>query len=263
MINAEYFLILLIIIVLSVPFAIIGHIVYWKKINYVYDTIAHATVLGIVFSIVFDLYAEIIVSLLSLLFVFIFYFLQKIRITKDSILIIYMQFSIAVSYLLISLYNLDEEIAHLFFGNIADLNVLNLYFIMVIAFLLGIFCYYNWDNILLDVLNQDIANVEGKKHSLSEIVFLILLSLLIVFGVKLMGALLLPTIILFPVLVLSYLTSSPFKSILLSSAMTILVASFTLCIIRFLHLDLSLLGAIMTIVYFFFLILKFFFVKKF
>jgi zinc transport system permease protein len=208
-------IIILISVLLGLIFAPLGCFVLWKKYVYFGDGLAHASMLSAVISILLDipiLYTGIVNAMLFALVVF------KLKNKSGNNAAIGMTSSIMISIALMLSYIFPNKFnfSGLLFGDIVtarpeDIIVLIALFVCVILFFL---IYYR--KIVIILLSKEIALSRGINVNMIEFIFIILLSFSVLATLKIVGALLVTSIILIPAMIARIIASSPLQMILFS-----------------------------------------------
>jgi zinc transport system permease protein len=198
---------------ISLIFAPIGCLVLWKRYVYFGDGLAHASMLAAVLSVISGvpiLYAGIINTLLFALIVF------KLRGKSGNNAAIGFASSVMLSIALILSYIFPNRfnVDRLLFGDIIAANISDLYTLFMILLCVVIFLAITYRDLLLIILSRDVAYSRGIKVQLLEFIFLAILSFAVLVTVKIVGALLVTSIILIPAMIARLISHSPLKMII-------------------------------------------------
>ncbi|WP_375326883.1 metal ABC transporter permease [Candidatus Tisiphia endosymbiont of Nemotelus uliginosus] len=231
------FLIILTIILISLIFAPLGCISLWKKYVYFGDGLAHASLLAGSISIIchFSVISSgVIVAILFAILVFIL----NNKAVGSSVVILVSSFMLSLALVISYLKPAQININNLLFGDILaasfnDIGILLLLLILVVSFI-----WYFYDQILLIVINKDIAKIKGINVRIIELVFLIFLSLAIFSTIKIVGSLLVTSILLIPAMTSRLISRTPGRMII-NAAIISLAINFIGLISSF-HFDIPL-----------------------
>lgn len=207
------YLIILTVILISVIFAPLGCISLWKKYVYFGDGLAHASLLAGSISIIchFSVISSgVIVALIFAILVFIL----KNKTVGSSVVILVSSFMLSLALVISYLNPAQLNINNLLFGDILAASSNDVGILLVILLLVFAFIWYFYDQILLIVINQDIARIRGVKVQFIELAFLIFLSLAVFSTIKIVGALLVTSILLIPAMSARIISRTPGQMII-------------------------------------------------
>jgi zinc transport system permease protein len=200
---------------LSLIFAPLGCLVLWKRYVYFGDGLAHASMLAAVISVILGVpifYAGIINTILFAFIVF------RLKNKSGNNAAIGFTSSLMISLALILSYIFPGKFnfSSLLFGEILiasskDVITLAILLLCVIIFFLSF--YYK---IILMILSKDVASSRGIKTDILEFIFLCILSFSVLATIKIVGALLVTSIILIPAMIARIISTSPTMMIGLS-----------------------------------------------
>lgn len=208
-------------ILISLIFAPLGCIVLWKKYVYFGDGLSHASLLAVSITIISDIplmYSGLMVAIIFAISIS----RMKVISENNAAVSLIASFMFSVSLIIMYLSSTKINIQLLLLGDIIstsidDIAILTIIFILVASF---IALFYN--KIILIVLNRDIAKIKGLKVEMIELIFLILLSLSIFSTIRIVGSLLVTSMLLIPPLTAKLFSSAPMQMILYSIILALL-----------------------------------------
>lgn len=217
-------------LLISLCASLIGVSLVLRKDSMIGDGLSHvgfgafafATIMGLS-SIEFALPIVIIVSFLILRIN------DNSRIHADSVIALISSSSLALGTFAISLSGVNIDINNYLFGSVLAINrtdVIISIVLSVVVIFLYIFCY---NKIFAITFDEKFAKSIGINTSLYNAIFASLCSVVVVLGMRLMGSLLISSLIIFPTLS-SMQIFKKFKNVVLSSVIISLI-SFTLGLI--------------------------------
>lgn len=178
----------------------LGCFIVWRRMAYFGETMAHAALLGIALSLLFDLLPLWGVFLVSLAIALALYGLEKLdRLSSDTLLGILSHASLSIGLLTLGFMTwLRIDIMSLLFGDIlaiskADLGIIWLGGAAVLTLLL-----VHWRSLLASTISPDIAAAEGLPVTRANLVFILLIALVIAVAMKLIGVLLITSMLIIP-----------------------------------------------------------------
>ncbi|MCC8417862.1 MAG: metal ABC transporter permease [Rickettsia endosymbiont of Bryobia graminum] len=227
-------LIILTTILISLIFAPLGCISLWKKYAYFGDGLAHASLLAgsvsilLNFSLVFS--GLIVASIFAILV-----FMLKNKSASDNSIVLISSFMLSLALVISYLNPSHININNLLFGDILSVSSHDIVILLGILALVSIFIWYFYEQIILIVINRDIAKIKGIKVGRIELVFLVFLSLAVFSTIKIVGALLVTSILLIPAMTSRIISNTPSKMIINSIIISLFVNLLGLLISY--HLD--------------------------
>lgn len=219
--------IILAIILISLIFAPLGCISLWKKYIYFGDGLSHASLLAGSISIVLQLpmiYSGIIVAFFFAFAVFVL----KNTAGSNAIISLVASFTLSLALIISYLNPQTINITNLLFGDILAVSLDDLIILTIILGLVIFFIWYFYSKIILIIINRDIAQIKGIKVKTIELLFLLLLSLSVFSTIKIVGALLITSILIIPAMTARFLSKTPKQMIFYSVIMALTVNSLGL-----------------------------------
>lgn len=198
---------------ISLIFAPLGCFVLWKRYVYLGDGLAHASMLAAVISVMFGLpilYTGILNTMIFALIVF------KLKNKSGNNAAIGFASSFMLSAALILSYISPEKfnIDRLLFGDMIAANTGDIYTLVIILIAVFLFFILSYRKSLIIILSKDVAFSRGIKVQILEFIFLTILSFAVLATVKIVGALLVTSIILIPAMIARLVSHSPLKMII-------------------------------------------------
>ncbi|MGC0371342.1 MAG: hypothetical protein DGJ47_000028 [Rickettsiaceae bacterium] len=228
-------------ILLGLILAPIGCFVLWKKYAYYGDGLAHASMLSIAISSVLNMHLILASIINSLLFIGL---IHKSKSTSGNNASIGLVSSVMTSIALIIsvLYPGNFNLEHLLFGNLFLVTKTDLWALLLILISVSGFLWFNYQKLIMTTLSRDVAHSRGINVDLIEVLFLLILSFAIIFTIKIVGALLVTSIILIPGMIARIFSRSPLAMIINSIIVIQIMNIFG--VISSLYLDLPFAPAI-------------------
>ncbi len=202
-------------ILIGLIFAPLGCLVLWKKYVYFGDGLAHASMLAGIISAMLGVpifYAGIISTA-----IFVFGILKFQNNSGNNAAIgLTSSMMIAASLVLSSLYSNQINITKYLVGDIISASWIDLWVLILIFLVVLLFFVFFYKDLVLTSLSKDVAGVLGIKVKLLEIAFLVILSFAILSTIKIVGALMVISIIIIPSMTARLIAKSPLNMILLA-----------------------------------------------
>ncbi len=191
----------------------LGSFVVWKRMAFFGDALSHSALLGVAMGFVIGLNPSVGIIVLSVLFSLLIVALQEQRsYSSDTLLGIMAHSTLAIGLVVISFFkDLRVDLVSFLFGDILAATNNDLYIIyggLVVS--LGVL-YFLWKPLLLSTLSQDLAKVEGVNIYLVRTVFMLLLSLFVALSIKVVGVLLITSMLVIPAATARAFSKTPEK----------------------------------------------------
>ncbi len=207
--------IILVSILIGLIFAPLGCFVLWKRYVYFGDGLAHASMLALAISVIAGLpiiYAGIVNTLLFALLVF------KVKTKSGNNAAIGMTSSIMISLALIvaDIFPGRFNFNSMFFGDIITATSEDVFRLCIILGVTSLFLVIAFRQLILTILSRDIAHSRGIRVKLLEFLFLSILSFAVIATIKIVGALLVTSMILIPAMIARLTSNTPIMMIWLA-----------------------------------------------
>jgi zinc transport system permease protein len=205
----------------SISLSLSGVLTFWSKLSNIGDSISHSFVFTLVISYFFNTNEIISIIIASILFVsFIFYNESDDRIDGTSRLLILSSFAIS-SAIFINEFTHTINIKDLLFGNIfsvrfQELGILGLVMLVNITF----FSLF-YKKIVLFSFSKEIAKTNGINIFAISLIIKFLIVLTSAFSIKILGGLLISSLLVIPAAISRLLSKTPIQMIFLSVLISI------------------------------------------
>lgn len=203
----------------------LGSYVVWHRMAYFGDTISHAALLGIGLSLFFHLHYLIGVLAICMLIgiLLISYNRQRLPLSNDSILGIISHSSLALGIILIYLLKPPNfDILNYLFGNILTLNLYDIGLIYICVFFNLIVIWRYWSRLVAITIDSNLASIHGIKTSRIQMIFILIMALTIGISIKLIGALLITSLLIIPAATARHLSKTPKQMAIFASSIGII-----------------------------------------
>lgn len=212
-------------ILIAICSSLIGTSLVLRRNSMIGDGLSHvafgAFAIATVFNyspIIFTIPIVIIVSFLILRLN------ENNKIHGDSLIAIVSISALAIGTFLISINKgVNTDISNFLFGSILSIDKLDLILSIVLSLFVIVMFIFSYNKIFLITFDEKFAKSIGINTNLYNVIFAIICSLVIVVGMRLMGALLISSLIIFPTLTTMQVINK-FKSVIISSTIVSVVA---------------------------------------
>lgn len=213
---------LLIALLVGVGIAILacplGCFVVWRRMSYFGATLAHGALLGVALALVLDLAPLVGVLIFGAILAPILIWLQKRHdLSTDTLLGILAHGTLAVGLVAISLIGTRIDIMTFLFGTILAVNMHDLVIVaLLIPVVLGTLAYI-WRPLLAHTISPEIAAAESQNPTRTELIFTLLIVVVIAVSMKIVGALLILSLLIIPPATARYASTSPERMVILAT----------------------------------------------
>jgi zinc transport system permease protein len=180
---------------------ILGIFLVVRKYSLIADTLSHISLLGIILGFILGFYPLLSAVFISCLVAFL---MEKMRIKKnisgDSILAIFLSGSLALALFLLSFSGgVNNAVLGFLFGSITTVLTQDLYFIFFVALITLLIIIFYYNNFFVSSIDNELARVSGIKVDFFNILLVVLVSLVVSISIKVVGALLIGSMMVIPV----------------------------------------------------------------
>ena len=178
----------------------LGTFVVWRRMAYFGDTLAHSALLGVSLGVLLQLNMNLAIVLVCLALAVLLVALQGQRkLASDTLLGILSHSALALGLVAISLADsVRVDLMGYLFGDILAVGWEQLWWIaggMLLALLLLLWL---WRPLLAMTVHEELAQVEGVNTGRTRLLFVLLLALVIASAIKVVGILLITSLLIIP-----------------------------------------------------------------
>lgn len=172
-----------------------------KRYAMLSDALAHISLLGVAIGFLFQIstiFTAIIISIIAS--IMIEYLRSYKKLYSDSMLSIFLSSALAFSVIIISLSNsFNTSLFDYLFGSIVAITYEDILTILIFFILTLIFMIIYYKKLFLICFNEELAISAGINVRLINLIFTALIGALVAISIKIIGALLIGAIMIFPV----------------------------------------------------------------
>lgn len=209
-------------IMLSFVLPFVGVIVLLRRMTFIADSLGHVNMSGIAFTIFIS---SIIPSLVNVSFLIVIiwtiisalaieYLRDKYKSYKEISITIVYTLAVALTMIFLSFSGgYKQSIFNILFGNINAISREQVYFIILFTIIILIFFKYNFKKLIIFSLEEEYVKMYGYNVNFLKYSSIIIVALTITLAIKIIGVLLVSSLITIPLLASSNLTNSLKKTI--------------------------------------------------
>ncbi len=196
----------------------IGSIMVWKRMAFFGDALSHSALLGVALALIANIHMSIGILCATLLFSFILALSQKQRsYSSDTILGILAHGTLALGVVIIALVGIRIDLNSFLFGDILSVTQHDIIFIYSIVTTALCSLYYLWKPLILSTISKDLAQAEGLNTHRINSFFMVLIAIIVALSVKIVGVLLVTSLLIIPAATARFFSNTPEKMALLAS----------------------------------------------
>ncbi len=197
----------------------LGTFVVWRRMAYFGDTLAHSGLLGVVLGLVLNVDPQLGVVATCLLVALVLVLLQRQRrLAADTLLGILAHATLSLGLVALAfMETVRVDLVGYLFGDILAINVTDLYWIWGGALLaLGALAWL-WRPLLAATVHEELAQVEGVPTLPIRLAFMALIAMVIAVAMKVVGILLITSLLIIPAAAARRFARSPEGMAILAS----------------------------------------------
>lgn len=217
-------------VTLSLAAAPLGCFVVWRRMAYFGDALAHSALLGVVGGLFWQVPMILAVIPVAILMAWLLSFARDhSRLAADSLLGITAHSSLALGIILMALVpDLQVDLMAYLFGDILSVGFDDLVIIYALTLFVLLMLRLHWRSFLLITLNEELAAVKGIKVNPMRMILLLLIALTIALSIKLVGLLLITSLLILPAASARLLSDTPLQMVGFASFIAIAIVSIGL-----------------------------------
>jgi len=210
----------------------LGCFVIWRRLSFFGDTLAHAALLGVTISLVFNMNISLVVFIVSSVVALILLRLKKTtNLTGDALLGLLAHSSLALGLVVLGFLSFIRfDIMGLLFGDILSVTKIDLIVIWVGGLAIILILKLIWKPLFASTVNYDLAAAEGMNPEKADIIFTILMAAIIAISIKMVGLLLITGMLIVPAAMARNLSNGPLQMVFFSiigGLLSVLIGLFT------------------------------------
>ena len=189
----------------------LGAFVVWRRMAYFGDALAHSALLGVALGLLIGTDANIAIIAVCIAVALLLVALQRQRyLANDTVLGILAHGTLSLGLVVVALQgSVRVDLFALLFGDVLAMTVADLYWIyggglVALALLLWL-----WRPLLAVTVHEDLARVEGVNVVAVQIGFMVVIALVIAVAIKIVGVLLLTSLLVIPAAAARRVSSTP------------------------------------------------------
>lgn len=189
---------------------VMGCFVVWKRMAYFGDSLSHSALLGVVIGIMTGIQMHIAIIAVCFCFAIILVYLQhKKMLSTDTLLGILAHGSLSFGMVAFSFLDQNIDLQSFLFGDILTVQVTEIYWIYGGGIGILAIIYYYWSSLLLTTISEELASAEGINVYAMNVLFMILMTLIVALSMRIIGVLLMTSLLIIPAATARHYANSP------------------------------------------------------
>lgn len=199
----------------------LGCFIVWRRMAYFGDTMAHSALLGVALSFLFDINLTLGVFLVAAAVSILLLLLQRRNaLSTDALLGILSHSALAIGLVMVAFMTwVRVDLMAFLFGDILAVSVTDIALIYGGGFAILLVLALLWRPLLAGTVNAELAEAEGLRPELSRVVLMLLLASVIAIAIKLVGVLLITSLLIIPAATARRLSSTPEQMALVAAGL--------------------------------------------
>jgi zinc transport system permease protein len=178
----------------------LGCFVVWRRMSYFGDTLAHASLLGVAFAILFSIQLQLAIIVCCLVFAGLLLLLERRQIlATDTLLGIIAHSTLAFGLLVLSISDrVQINLSSFLFGDLLTVTRTDLMWIVACCVMCALVLFRFWGQFLAITIHRELAVIEGLPVNRLYSLLVLLMALLIAVAMKIVGVLLITSLLIIP-----------------------------------------------------------------
>jgi zinc transport system permease protein len=187
----------------------LGCFVVWRKLAYFGDTLAHAALLGVAFSLLFNVNVALLLLALQ----------NRSVLSSDALLGMLSHGSLAVGLLALALMTwVRMDLMGLLFGDLLTVTKTDIAMIYVGGAAVLVALIWAWKPLFAVTVNRDLAAAEGYNVAFYDVLLMVLLAAVVAVSIKIIGVMLITSLLIIPAGAARRFSSGPTMMAVLAAA---------------------------------------------
>ena len=189
----------------------LGSFIVWRRMSYFGDTLAHSALLGIAIGLITDSNPQLSIIISCLFFALILTLLdRKPSISTDTLLGILAHSSLALGIVVLALADsVRVDLEAYLFGALLTISSTDLIWILAVIFVVACTLFTFWNEFVSITVHADLAEIEGTDVNRLNLVLVLLIALTIAVSMKIVGVLLVTSLLIIPPAAARQLAETP------------------------------------------------------
>ncbi|MDQ0320639.1 zinc transport system permease protein [Pararhizobium capsulatum DSM 1112] len=196
---------------LAITVGPLGCFVIWRRMAYFGDTMAHSALLGVALSLLFDLNLMLSVFIVAAAVSLLLLLLQRRgALSTDALLGILSHSALSIGLVMVAFMTwVRIDLVGFLFGDILAVSEADIDLVWGGGILVLFAIVYLWRPLLASTVNAELAEAEGLQPERAKLYFMLLMALVIAIAMKIVGILLITSLLIIPAATARRFATSP------------------------------------------------------
>lgn len=197
----------------------LGAFVVWRRMAYFGDTLAHSALMGVALGFLFNISLTLAVMVCCVLLAVLLVAMQRQHlVATDTLLGIMAHSTLSIGLVAVSfLDNLRVDLMAYLFGDLLAIAPQDLLWVYGGGVAVLLLLRYWWDELLAITINEELAQVEGVAVMQVRLALMVMIALVIAVAMKLVGILLITSLLIIPAAAARRLSRTPEQMALIAA----------------------------------------------
>ncbi|MFL2749923.1 MAG: metal ABC transporter permease [bacterium] len=202
----------------------LGCYIVWRRLAYFGDTLSHAALLGVALALLFQVNIILSVFLVSVFASLGLVLLQRrVTLSADALLGLLAHSTLAVGMVALSFMSwVRVDLMGFLFGDILAVTPFDIAVIWGGGLFVLLILVIIWQSLFAATVNLELAQAEGMKPEQANIIFMMLMAAVIAISMKIVGVLLITSMLIFPAAIARRFASGPEQMALIAAIVGII-----------------------------------------
>ena len=212
---------------LAITVGPLGCFVIWRRMAYFGDTMAHSALLGVALSLLFNLNLMLSVFIVAAAVSLLLLLLQKRgALSTDALLGILSHSALSIGLVMVAFMTwVRIDLVGFLFGDILAVSEADIDLVWGGGILVLFAIVYLWRPLLASTVNPELAEAEGLQPERARLYFMLLMALVIAIAMKIVGILLITSLLIIPAATARRFATSPEIMAVLASVIGVLAVT--------------------------------------
>jgi zinc transport system permease protein len=196
---------------LAITVGPLGCFVIWRRMAYFGDTMAHSALLGVALSLLFELNLMLSVFIVAAAVSLLLLLLQRRgALSTDALLGILSHSALSIGLVMVAFMTwVRIDLVGFLFGDILAVSEADIDLVWGGGILVLFAIVYLWRPLLASTVNPELAEAEGLQPERAKLYFMLLMALVIAIAMKIVGILLITSLLIIPAATARRFATSP------------------------------------------------------
>ena len=208
----------------SVIAGLLGCFIIWKRLSYFSDSISHSALLGVALGLVSGLGVNFGLLIVGVIFASLVVLLQQKKfLSNDAILGIFSHIALSAGIVVLGFVgDRNTDYFAYLFGDILAITSQDIFWVYSVLVVVVGLLIFSWKKLLFLTLNEELARAEGVNKIAYELLFMLLIALAVSVSVRIVGVLLITSLLIIPPAIARVFSKTPLAMIFASVAVSVI-----------------------------------------